>query len=110
MNRWFPVGLNDAASFYQVLSNAALNVNNARLRTTGAESIDSLTYHMKALSLVRKRIESLVDTTSDGLLSTVIGFACYNVCYDFFNSKSLSTNYIGRVGRLCYRSVSLWRT
>ncbi|RDW67554.1 hypothetical protein BP6252_08950 [Coleophoma cylindrospora] len=76
---WFPVGLNDAASFYQVLSNAALNVNNVRHNTTGAESVHSLKYHTKALNLVRRRISDLGEATSDGLISTICGFACYKV-------------------------------
>ncbi|RDW74202.1 hypothetical protein BP5796_07644 [Coleophoma crateriformis] len=77
MGTWFPVGLNDAAAFYQVLSNAALNVNNVRHNTTGAESVHSLKYHTKALILVRKRISDLGEATSDGLISTICGFACY---------------------------------
>jgi hypothetical protein len=69
----------DPAAFYQVLSNAALNLASLRSPVHVPETFESMRHHLRAVQLVNKRITDSRAATADGLIGAVIGFACYSV-------------------------------
>jgi len=76
---WLPVGLTDAATFHQVLSNAALNIASLRGRESVPESRESIVHHTKAVMLVKQNMSNKLTATSDTVIASITAFACYAV-------------------------------
>lgn len=75
---WLPVGMLHAASFHQVLSNAALNIAALRARKSIPEQKESMKHHTTALKLIAKDITDREQSIGDGVIGAIIGFACYS--------------------------------
>jgi hypothetical protein len=76
---WFPIAMLDAAAFHQVLSNSALQL--ASLKAEGTqETVESMRYHTRAIESVQQRISDPVLGITDGIIVTIIAFACHDVC------------------------------
>lgn len=78
---WLPVGMMDSAAFYQVPSNASLNLASLCAGSSVPETLESMRYHAKVAKMVTERISDLKEAILDGLLGAVGGFACYHVCF-----------------------------
>lgn len=76
---WLPVGMIDAATFHQVLSNAALNLASLRARDRAPETHDSMVHHTKAVTLVKQNMSNKRTATSDSVIASITAFACYAV-------------------------------
>ncbi|TAQ91467.1 hypothetical protein B7494_g162 [Chlorociboria aeruginascens] len=75
---WLPLGLMDAASFHQVLSNAALDLMGLRKNSKIPETIESITHHSLAVKMVAQRVSSLNKATIDGVIAAISGICCYS--------------------------------
>ncbi|KAH6715234.1 hypothetical protein BKA61DRAFT_574702 [Leptodontidium sp. MPI-SDFR-AT-0119] len=76
---WFQIGMLDAASFHQLLSGAATYFNNLRHGDGGQANGESLAHHAYSLQLVNNQMRKPGTATTDGVISSVVGFACYYV-------------------------------
>ncbi len=82
---WFPIGMLDAAAFHQILSNSALHLGS--LKTEGTpETLESIKYHSEAVKSVQERIADPIRGITDGIIVTIIAFACHDVgfCSDLY--------------------------
>lgn len=75
-----------AAAFHQVLANAALNLASLRAKDSVPELAESLYHHNVAVKIATKELADPERSTSDGLLGTIVAFACYSVslCHLYF--------------------------
>ncbi|KAG4431587.1 hypothetical protein IFR05_012927 [Cadophora sp. M221] len=74
---WFQIGMLDAASFHQLLSGAATYFNNLRHGDGGQANGESLAHHAYSLQLINSQMRKPGTATTDGVISSVVGFACY---------------------------------
>lgn len=72
---WYVVGLADPASFYDVLSNSAINA--AKLLNDKSAEKDMLWFHSQALQSVHDRLSDSEQATGEGILGTVTGLICH---------------------------------
>jgi len=84
---WMPVGMASDSAFYQVLSNAALNIAALRANGTAPETKEAMMHHTKAVSLVARKVSHVNTATSDGVIGSIIGFACYSVKPPIFRNR-----------------------
>ncbi|KIM95836.1 hypothetical protein OIDMADRAFT_59618 [Oidiodendron maius Zn] len=75
---WLPLGMTDAATFYQVLSNAALNLASLRARYLAPETRVPMMYHTRAVMIVKQKISNKIYATSDSVIASITAFACYS--------------------------------
>ena len=73
--------MTNAATFHQVLSNAALNIASLRVRGHTPETHDSMVHHTKAVTLVTQLISDSCFATSNGVIAAITAIACYAVRY-----------------------------
>lgn len=76
---WFQISILDAAAFHQLLSGAATYFNNLRKGDGLAANGESLAHHTYSLQLVNRQMSDVKVATTDGVVSSIIGFACYYV-------------------------------
>jgi len=92
-HRWFPISMSDAAFFNEILSHVALHVYN--LRHGFSREVDcpqSMILHSRAVNSVRTRLDDPILGTSDGIIGTVLAFACFSVSiFVGFSRSSLTT-------------------
>lgn len=81
---WLPVGLFDAATFHQVLSNAALNLASLRARGRVPETHETMMHHTKAITLVKQKIANKITATGDNVIAGITAFACYAVRISYY--------------------------
>lgn len=75
---WWPVGIADEATFYQILANSELHLEGTRNpHRLSKETPLSIHYHQIAISSVRKRLAANPDDVSDGLIGCISGFLVY---------------------------------
>jgi hypothetical protein len=76
---WFPISLSDSAFFNEILSHVAAYVFTLR---NGLQNRDdctqSIALHSRAIHSVRKRLLDPVLGISDGVIGTVLAFACFS--------------------------------
>jgi hypothetical protein len=68
----------DESAFYLTMANAAVLFG----RETGsreAQTNEAMKYYTKSLQSVSKRLQDPVDSVSEGVLGTVLGFVCHDV-------------------------------
>jgi hypothetical protein len=71
--------MKDAATFHQVLSNAALNIAFLRARDGAPETYESLMHHTKAVMLAKQNMLDKRTAISDSVVASITAFACYSV-------------------------------
>jgi hypothetical protein len=73
------MGLSDPALFYEILSHISEDI------TTSfpgyAREKQAFALHSHALQSVNKRLSDPVQSISNGVIATILGFACFSVCY-----------------------------
>lgn len=78
--RWFPISMPDAAFFNEILSHVSLHVYTLRHGLSReTECPQSMILHSRAVASVRKRLCDPVLGISDGIIGTVLAFACFSV-------------------------------
>lgn len=70
----------DAAAFHQLLSGAAAYYNCLRTADLEPDTKESLAHHTHAIRIVNRHLANVETATSDGIIASIIGFACYYVC------------------------------
>ncbi|KAL2075176.1 hypothetical protein VTL71DRAFT_118 [Oculimacula yallundae] len=76
---WFPISMSDGAFLNEILSHVSLHVYTLRHGLSGlTECPQSIALHSKAVISVRKRLDDPVLGTSDGIIGTVLAFACFS--------------------------------
>ncbi|KAK0116002.1 hypothetical protein ONS95_013039 [Cadophora gregata] len=74
---WFQISILDAAAFHQLLSGAATYFNNLRNGDSLQADEESLAHHTYSLQLINRQMRDVKLATTDGVISSIIGFACY---------------------------------
>jgi hypothetical protein len=76
-----PIGLTDPAVFHQALANLAIYLQRVRHlpEAEAYQSQEALFHQMEALKLVIKKITNKRESTSEGVIGTIIGLACNTV-------------------------------
>ncbi|KAH7305651.1 hypothetical protein BKA65DRAFT_200701 [Rhexocercosporidium sp. MPI-PUGE-AT-0058] len=76
---WLPISISDAAFFNEILSHVSLHVYTLRHGLSRAtECPQSMVLHSRAVNSVRKRLDDPVLGISDGVIGTVLAFACFS--------------------------------
>jgi hypothetical protein len=78
---WLPIGMSHAASFHQVIANASMNLASLRAKDSVPEQREALYHHNIALELAAKELLDPETATSDGLIGSILAFACYSVSH-----------------------------
>lgn len=73
------MSLSDPALFYEILSHISRDVTASQTDYKGEKQ--AFTFHSQALQSVNKRLSDPVESVSDGVIATIIGFACFSVSY-----------------------------
>jgi hypothetical protein len=77
---WFTVGLQDEATFSQVLSNSALHIEILRHGRDGVrETPDSIRYYTRAMASVRRRVDKANTETLEHIIGAVTGMLAHAV-------------------------------
>lgn len=85
---WFTVGMVDKSAFQLTLGNAAYCFNKETSLYKGqvfdrGETEESMRFYTAAMESVERRLRDPVDGVSEGVIGTVMGFACHDVCQLF---------------------------
>ncbi|KAF1996683.1 hypothetical protein P154DRAFT_607778 [Amniculicola lignicola CBS 123094] len=82
---WLPLAFSDSALFYEILSHIALEIATTQMlpfalyKDSDRRSIPNyLALHSLALRSINQRIADPVTGLSDGVISTVLAFACFS--------------------------------
>ncbi|KAH7385213.1 hypothetical protein DE146DRAFT_193898 [Phaeosphaeria sp. MPI-PUGE-AT-0046c] len=73
---WLPLSLSDPALFYEILSHISRDITASF--PGYADEKQACMLHSKALQSVNKRLSDPVANVSDGIIATIIGFACFS--------------------------------
>jgi hypothetical protein len=78
---WFSMALLDPTSYYLCLANAALFMDQRVTCSPSLEytdTVESTKYYSKCLTQVTKQLTGKVQSISEGLITTVLGFVCHS--------------------------------
>jgi len=92
---WFTVGMTDKSAFQLTLGNAAYCFNKETSLYKGerfehGETEESMSFYTAAMESVKSRLRDPIDGVSEGVIGSVLGFACHDVSGLLFLSLSLS--------------------
>jgi hypothetical protein len=97
---WFTVGMIDRSAFQLTLGNAAYCFNKETNLYRGevfegGETEESMKFYTMAMESVKRRLRDPVDGISEGVIGSVMGFACHDVCL-------LPSSVLGSISLLLY--------
>ncbi|RFU24341.1 hypothetical protein B7463_g11997, partial [Scytalidium lignicola] len=72
---WITIGMSDTSAFHLTLSSASLTLAQKCNQAAG-ETTESINYYTTAAHTISERLQDPVDSTSDGVVGTILGFAC----------------------------------
>lgn len=78
---WISVAIRDPWAFYITLSNAAMRLSRLRISQKNdllLENHEDLDFYTRSVHAVQMRL--MEDPSNEGLIGTVIGLACRDVC------------------------------
>lgn len=86
---WFKLALHDGSAFTLSMANAAMFLDEACHPATFQyeRSGEALAYYGRSVSQVTSRLADPVDCVSEGLMTTVLGLICHDVCTPMFLSN-----------------------
>ena len=70
--------MSDSSAFHITLAYASMLFAQEHNQCTG-ETIESMKHYTTSVHAVSKRLQDAVDSTSDGVIGTILGFACLDV-------------------------------
>jgi hypothetical protein len=76
---WLPIGFSDPALFYEILSHISQDITASF--PGYAQEKQAFALHSQALRSVNRRLSNPVQSISNGIIATILGFACFSVCY-----------------------------
>ncbi|PVI01939.1 hypothetical protein DM02DRAFT_653959 [Periconia macrospinosa] len=74
---WLPMSLSDPALFYEILSHISRDITASF--PGYAKEKQAFALHSQALQSVNKRLSDPVESVSDGIIATILGFACFSL-------------------------------
>jgi hypothetical protein len=75
---WVTVAMSDSSAFHITLAHASILLAQEPNQWTG-ETTESMKHYTTSVHAVSKRLQDPVDSTSDGVVATILGFACLDV-------------------------------
>jgi hypothetical protein len=83
---WFTIGMIDKSAFQLTLGNAAYCFNKETGLYQGelfdrGETAESMSFYTMAMESVKRRLRDPIDGVSEGVIGSVLGFACHDVCF-----------------------------
>jgi hypothetical protein len=82
---WMTMATTDSGAFHLTLANAALFLN---AKSGEIETAESIGHYTAAVRVTERQLQNSQDSVSDGIISSVLGFASYDVCQDSNEFKS----------------------
>jgi hypothetical protein len=80
---FFPLGLEDAAAFHQLLAVLAKHLPRHRSqewsKAKDYENTEIIIHHAEAVKLIKSRMSNMKAATSDGTISAIVMMICYSV-------------------------------
>ncbi|KAK5048052.1 hypothetical protein LTR84_006242 [Exophiala bonariae] len=77
---WFSMAVVDVSAYYISLANASLYMN--RIKYQGSleysDCLESSDYYRTCLATMSKRLESNTERSSEGVITTILGFLCHD--------------------------------
>jgi hypothetical protein len=83
---WMSFAINDKTAFYLTLANASLHL---ATRAGDIETAESISHYTIAAKITEQRLHDSNDGISEGMIVTVLGFACHDV-RSYFPITSIS--------------------
>jgi hypothetical protein len=77
---WITIGMSDSSAFNLTLASASVALAQES-NPAARETIESMKYYTTSIRALKQRLQDPVDSTSDGVISTILGFACLDVSY-----------------------------
>ena len=75
---WMTIGMSDSSAFNITLASAYLALARESRQPAG-ETTESMKHYTNSVHAVSKRLRDPVDSTSDGVIGAILGFACLDV-------------------------------
>jgi hypothetical protein len=76
---WYPISVSDPAFFYEILSNISAHVSTLRNSSQNRDNCpQAIDLHSRAINSVRTRLLDPILGISDGVIGTVLAFACFS--------------------------------
>jgi len=75
---WITIAMSDSSAFHITLAHASNLLAQEHNQWTG-ETTESMKHYTTSLHAVSKRLQDPVDSTSDGVIGAILGFACFDV-------------------------------
>lgn len=76
---WYPISISDSAFFTEILSHISAHIFTLRSGLSNRDDCpQSITLHSRAINSIRKRLLDPVLGISDGVIGTVLAFACFS--------------------------------
>jgi hypothetical protein len=70
--------MSDKSAFHLTMANAAMFFGK-EIGCTNAETAESMKYYTISLRSINKRLLDPIDSISEGVMGTVLGFVCHDV-------------------------------
>jgi hypothetical protein len=84
-NIWMTITMTERSAFHLTLANSALFLT-AEINKRIIENAESIDHYTMAVKLTEKRLQDPIDAISEGVIGTVLGFACHDVCISLFDN------------------------
>lgn len=78
IEEWFTASMCDKSAFQLTMASAAV-IYGVEAGDRQSETVESLKYYNMSLQSVNMRLQDPVDGISEGVIGTVLGFACHDV-------------------------------
>jgi hypothetical protein len=75
---WITIAISDSSAFQITLAHASILLAQAHNQWTG-ETTESMKLYTTSVHAVSKRLQDPIDSTSDGVISAILGLACLDV-------------------------------
>jgi hypothetical protein len=76
---WYPISVSDPAFFYEILSNMSAHIFTLRNSSQNRDNCpQAINLHSRAINSVRTRLLDPILGISDGVIGTVLAFACFS--------------------------------
>ena len=76
---WYTIGVSDKGAFNITLASALFH-QNLFLGKKDADGPESTMYYTNSIQSMTQRLQDPRESTSDGVVGTILGLSCYDVC------------------------------
>lgn len=75
---WITIAMSDSSAFHITLAHASILLAREHNQWAG-ETAESMKHYTTSVHAVSKRLQDSVDSISEGVIGTILGFACLDV-------------------------------